>query len=151
MAGRQGELPMKDIMPISEVIDRVTEICKVNGVKRLELFGSFAAGTAAPTSDIDFVVYGCREMLHLEETISEIDTLRKIDIFDYDSINNELLNFNLTFDISWKVMRDILIKEMEILGFFAAEKFQDIIKVYYPLFQKLKEDVEKYYGQKESC
>ena len=74
-----------------------------------------------------------------------------IDIFDYDSINNELLNFNLTFDISWKVMRDILIKEMEILGFFAAEKFQDIIKVYYPLFQKLKEDVEKYYGQKESC
>lgn len=48
-------------------------------------------------------------------------------------------------------MRDILIKEMEILGFFAAEKFQDIIKVYYPLFQKLKEDVEKYYGQKESC
>lgn len=60
MAGRQGELPVKDIMPISEVIDRVTEICKVNGVKRLELFGSFATGTAAPTRDIDFVVYGCR-------------------------------------------------------------------------------------------
>ena len=60
MAGRQGELPMKDIMPISEVIDRVTEICKVNGVKRLELFGSFATGTAAPTSDIDFVVCRCR-------------------------------------------------------------------------------------------
>lgn len=95
------------------------------------------------------------------------------------------LNFNLTFDISWKVMKDILVKEMEILGFavgspretlrqafmngiidndqwlkmlrarnqlahdydgtFAAEKFQDIIKVYYPLFEKLKENVEKYY------
>ncbi len=36
-------------------------------------------------------------------------------------------------------------------GTFAAEKFQDIIKIYYPLFEKLKEDVEKYYGQKESC
>lgn len=106
-------------------------------------------------------------------------------------LEGTVLNFNLTFDISWKVMKDILIKEMEILGFavgspretlqqafmngiidndqwmqmlrsrnqlahdydgiFAAEKFQDIIKVYYPLFQKLKEDVEKYYVQKESC
>lgn len=100
-------------------------------------------------------------------------------------LEGTVLNFNLTFDISWKVMKDILIKEMEILGFaigspretlqqafmngiidndqwmqmlrsrnqlahdydgtFAAEKFQDIIKVYYPLFEKLKEDVEKYY------
>ncbi len=66
-------------------------------------------------------------------------------------LEGTVLNFNLTFDISWKVMKDILIKEMEILGFFAAEKFQDIIKVYYLLFQKLKEDVEKYYVQKESC
>ena len=96
-----------------------------------------------------------------------------------------VLNFNLTFDISWKVMKDILIKELEILDFaigspretlqqafmngiieddqwmkmlrarnqlahdydgtFAAEKFQDIIKVYYPLFEKLKNDVAKYY------
>lgn len=95
------------------------------------------------------------------------------------------MNFNLTFDISWKVMKDILIKELEVLGFavgspretlqqaftngiidndqwmqmlrvrnqlshdyegtFAAEKFQDIIKVYYPLFEQLKENVEKYY------
>ena len=31
-------------------------------------------------------------------------------------------------------------------GTFAAEKFQDIIKVYYPLFEKLKNDVAKYYG-----
>lgn len=80
-----------DIMPISEVIAKVARICKVNGVKRLDLFGSFASGTAAPTSDIDFVVYGCADMLRLEEAIAEIDTLRKIDIFDYDSISNEFL------------------------------------------------------------
>ena len=30
-------------------------------------------------------------------------------------------------------------------GTFAAEKFQDIIKVYYPLFVKLKDDIGKYY------
>ena len=80
-----------NIMPVSELIDRVAVICKANGVKRLELFGSFATGTAAPTSDIDFVVYGCEDILCLEEALSEIDTLRHIDIFDYDSIDNEFL------------------------------------------------------------
>ncbi len=78
-------------MLISELIERVAAICKENGVKRLDLFGSFATGTAAPTSDIDFVVYGCEDILHLEDALSEIDTLRKIDLFDYDSIRNEFL------------------------------------------------------------
>ena len=78
-------------MPISELIDKVSIICKKNGVKRLDLFGSFATGTATPTSDIDFVVYGCKDLLKLENDLSEIDTLRKIDIFDYDSIKNKYL------------------------------------------------------------
>lgn len=78
-------------MPIPELIDRVTEICQKNGVTRLDLFGSFATGTATPTSDIDFVVYGCQDILKLEEDLEEIDTLRKIDIFDYDSIKNKFL------------------------------------------------------------
>lgn len=82
---------MDDIMPISEVIEKVAAICKANGVERLELFGSFATGTAAPTSDIDFVVYGCKDIPRLEEAVLEIDTLRKIDIFDHDSIHNEFL------------------------------------------------------------
>ncbi|WP_373217703.1 HI0074 family nucleotidyltransferase substrate-binding subunit [Ruminococcus sp. 5_1_39BFAA] len=100
-------------------------------------------------------------------------------------LEGTVLNFNLTFDISWKVMKDILIKQMEILDFaigspretlqqaftnriidddqwmqmlrvrnqlahdydgtFAAEKFSDIINVYYPLFDKFKNHVSKYY------
>lgn len=100
-------------------------------------------------------------------------------------LEGTVMNFNLTFDISWKVMKDILIKELEILDFavgspretlqqaflngiidsdkwmqmlrvrnqlahdyegtFAAEKFQDIIKIYCPLFEKFREDVVKYY------
>lgn len=80
-----------NVMAIPELIDRVTEICKRNGVKRLDLFGSFATGTALPTSDIDFVVYGCSDVMKLEEELESIDTLRKIDIFDYDSIRNEYL------------------------------------------------------------
>ena len=80
-----------NVMPVSEVIDKVAAICKANGVKRLELFGSFATGTAAPTSDIDFVVYGCEDILRLEEALLEIETLRKIDIFVYESIHYEFL------------------------------------------------------------
>ena len=80
-----------NVMPISDLIDQVSQICKRNGVQRLDLFGSFATGTATPTSDIDFVVYGCKDILHLEDELADIDTLRKIDLFDYDSIKNEYL------------------------------------------------------------
>ena len=80
-----------NIMPVSELIEKVAAVCKKNGVKRLDLFGSFATDTAAPTSDIDFVVYGCRDLLQLEDDLAEIDTLSKIDIFDYDNIHNEFL------------------------------------------------------------
>ena len=78
-------------MPIAEVIDHVATICKKHGCKRLDLFGSFATGTAVPTSDIDFVVYGCNNLIKLETDLEQIETLRKIDIFDYDSIHNEFL------------------------------------------------------------
>lgn len=80
-----------NVMPVSEVIDKVAAICKAQGVTRLDLFGSFAAGAAAATSDIDFVVYGCEDILRLEEAVQEIDTLRKIDIFEYESIGNRFL------------------------------------------------------------
>ncbi len=80
-----------NVMPIPELIDRVEKICKENGVKKLYLFGSFATGTATPESDIDFVVYGCDNIEKLEEALEKIDTLRKIDIFDYDNIHNEFL------------------------------------------------------------
>ena len=46
-----------NVMPITELIDKVTEICKANGVKRLDLF---ATGTTTDTSDVDFVVYRCK-------------------------------------------------------------------------------------------
>ena len=49
------EVSYMNTMPIAEVIDHVATICKKHGCKRLDLFGSFATGTAVPTSDIDFV------------------------------------------------------------------------------------------------
>ena len=78
-------------MSIETLISRVTEICKRNDVKHLSLIGSFATGTATPASDIDFVVYDCPDMLKLEKDLESIETLRKIDIFDYHSIHNRFL------------------------------------------------------------
>ena len=78
-------------MPIPELIEKVSAICKRNNIKHLKLFGSFATGTATPSSDIDFVVYGCPDIMKLEEDLTEIDTLRKIDILEYDSIHNPFL------------------------------------------------------------
>ena len=80
-----------NIMPVSELIDKVEEICKANGVTGVEIFGSLATGTVTDTSDIDFVVFGCEDILELEEALEEIPTLRKIDIFDYENIHNEFL------------------------------------------------------------
>lgn len=79
------------VMPIPEIIEEVSKICKKNGVQRLDLFGSFATGTATTVSDIDFVVYGCKDFMKLEWEIDEIDTLRKIDLFEFESIKNEFL------------------------------------------------------------
>jgi len=80
-----------NVMDVDEIIERVTEICRANGVRKLSLFGSFAKGNAAFTSDIDFVVYGCKDLMKLEQDLEQIDTLRKIDIFDFESIRDEFL------------------------------------------------------------
>ena len=61
-----------NIMPVQELIDRVTEICKKNGVVRLDLFGSFVTDTATDRSDIDFIVYGCNDILKLEAVLEAL-------------------------------------------------------------------------------
>lgn len=120
----------------------------------------------------------CRSLKNLEKS-------RHADPKKDFVLEGTILNFNLTFDISWKVMKDILIKELGILDFaigspretlqqaftnkiidddtwmqmlrvrnqlahdydgsLAEEKFHDIITVYFSLFEKFKEHVNKYY------
>ena len=50
---------------------------------------------ATSKGDIDFVVYGCSDICKLESELENIDTLRKIDIFDYQSIHNPYLLENI--------------------------------------------------------
>ena len=73
-----------NVMPIDVLIDKVSVICKQCGVKKLDLFGSFATGD-------DFVVYGKVNSDLLEMRINEIETLRKIDIIYYDEVKNTYL------------------------------------------------------------
>lgn len=120
----------------------------------------------------------CRSLQNLEKS-------RTADPKGDFVLEGTVLNFCFTFDISWKVMKDILVKQLGILDFaigspretlqkafangiieddrwlqmqrsrnqlahdydgtFAAEKFQDIINVYYPLFEKFKNKAETYY------
>lgn len=120
----------------------------------------------------------CKSLKNLEKS-------RTADIEKDFVLEGTVLNFSLTFDISWEVMKDILVKEMGILDFatgspretlqqafrnkiieddrwlqmlrtrnqlaydydgtFAREKFQEIIENYYPLFEKLRDRVQKYY------
>lgn len=78
-------------MTIDEIIARVEEICRRQGVKHLSLFGSYARGTQTRTSDIDFIVYGVPDIERLKDQIDDIPTLKKIDIFDYDEVCNSYL------------------------------------------------------------
>ena len=157
-----------NMMKISEIIKRVTQICRSLHVVRLDLFGSFATGTATSRSDVDFVVYGEVDHEALEEAVEKIDTLRKI-------------------DLSCKIMKDILVKYMGILDFavgsprevlqtafsngiiesdmwlemlrarnqlahdydgeLAKKYFERISVEFYPLLVKLQERVRKYYEE----
>ena len=82
-------------MPVDEIIHRVSAICKSHGVEHLSLFGSFAKGTATERSDIDFIIYGCNDIMALLDDIDDIPTLRKIDIFDYDEVCSEELRHSM--------------------------------------------------------
>lgn len=82
----------KNVMPVRTVIEEVARICKEDNVEHLALFGSFAKGLSHPTSDIDFIVYGCNDFIELENEIEDqLLTIRKINLFDYDDICSEEL------------------------------------------------------------
>lgn len=66
----------------------MVKICTSCGVKHLSLFGSYARGTQTKYSDMDFVVYGVPDIEALREQIDEIPTLIKIDLFEYEDIEN---------------------------------------------------------------
>ena len=79
------------MMSIETIIEKMKDICHNQGVKHLILFGSFATNTASERSDVDFAVKGCKDILKLEDAVETIETLRKIDVVDYDAVRNQYL------------------------------------------------------------
>lgn len=78
-------------MSLDEILNRVIKICREHDVDHVYLFGSYAAGTARPTSDIDIVIKGGRDLEELREEIDRIPTLKTIDLFWYDQDMNPYL------------------------------------------------------------
>lgn len=78
-------------LSIDEILEQIKEICERFHVEHLYLFGSYATGTATPTSDIDIIVKGGDNIEELRECIDQIKTLKKIDVFDYNRCKNRFL------------------------------------------------------------
>ena len=73
------------------VLKDISAFAKKYSINKVILFGSRARGDNTERSDIDFIVYGVKDIETLREEIDEIMTLKKIDIFDYDEVCNQYL------------------------------------------------------------
>lgn len=78
-------------LSIDEVIRQIQTLCLEFKVEHFYLFGSYATGTATPTSDIDIIIKGGENITLLKEKIDMIKTLKKIDVFEYDKCKNKFL------------------------------------------------------------
>ena len=76
---------------LDEILNCVVKIRRKHDVDHVYLFGSYAAGTARPTSDIDIVIKGGRDLEGLREEIASIPTIKTIDLFMYDQDMNPYL------------------------------------------------------------
>ena len=75
-------------------IERLVEVCRNHGTRRVALFGSFARGEADPKSDIDLIVdflrpTGFLALVKLERELSEA-LGRKVDLLTERAISPHL-------------------------------------------------------------
>ena len=78
-------------LSLKDIENQVEILCRKYHVQHLYLCGSYAKGTSVKTSDIDFAVKGCRDFDALNNDVQDIMTLKKIDLLDYDHIENPYL------------------------------------------------------------
>lgn len=75
-------------------LDKVIEICRARGTRKVALFGSFVRGEARPDSDVDILVEfaqptGFLALVRLERELSEV-LGRKVDLLTEQSISPHL-------------------------------------------------------------
>lgn len=82
-------------LSLEDIENQVETLCRKYHVQHLYLFGSYAKGTAVRTSYIDFAVTGCENFDSLNEEVQDIMTLKRIDLLDYDHIENPYLKADI--------------------------------------------------------
>ena len=100
-------------MRAEEVIQAVAELCRHFSAVEVILFGSRAKGTALERSDIDVAVSGVKDFDALAEA-------KQRDLSDSFVLSGTSAKFSITFDLSWKVMKDILVQYYAITDFVAG-------------------------------
>lgn len=95
------------------MIQAVAELCRHFSAVEVILFGSRAKGTARERSDIDVAVSGVKDFDALAEA-------KQRDLSDSFVLSGTSAKFSITFDLSWKVMKDILIEYYAMTGFIAG-------------------------------
>ena len=128
-----------------------------------------------------------RRFESFKNSLDSLAEARQRDLSDSFVISGTSAKFSITFDLAWKVMKDILVQYYAITGFvtgsprevlrqsfqanlitgdewmdmlkirnqlahdydgsFAEEQFSTIVNEYYPLFEKFRIHVEKYYKE----
>lgn len=77
-----------------EVFQKIIEVLKPAGAKKISVFGSFARNEANVNSDIDLLVdfkesFGLLKMLNLEQSLSQ-QLGRKVDLLTTRSISSKI-------------------------------------------------------------
>lgn len=75
-------------------LEKVIEVCRAHGTRRIALFGSFVRGEAGPDSDVDLIVdfdrpTGFLALVRLERELSEV-LGRKVDLLTEKGISPHL-------------------------------------------------------------
>jgi predicted nucleotidyltransferase len=74
--------------------DRLIEVCRAHGTRRVALFGSFGRGDAGPDSDVDLIVEfasptGLLGLVRLERELTEV-LARSVDLLTEAAISPHL-------------------------------------------------------------
>ena len=105
------------------MIQAVAELCRHFSAVEVILFGSRAKGTARERSDIDVAVSGVKDFDALAEA-------KQRDLSDSFVLSGTSAKFSITFDLAWKVMKDILVEYYAMTGFIAGSP-HEVLKTSY--------------------
>ena len=105
------------------MIQAVAELCRHFSAVEVILFGSRAKGTARERSGIDVAVSGVKDFDALAEA-------KQRDLSDSFVLSGTSAKFSITFDLAWKVMKDILVEYYAMTGFIAGSP-REVLKTSY--------------------